>query len=94
LDRLNFGAGATTTTATGTTESTGASIQAGRYISKRVYIEGKQSTTGTSQLEADIDLTKRLKLQTKLGNGTASVQGTTPDNDPGSSVGLLYQFEY
>jgi hypothetical protein len=29
-----------------------------------------------------------------LGNGTASVQGTTPDNDPGSSVGLRYQFEY
>ena len=94
LDRLNVGAGTTTNTGTGTTENTGASIQAGRYISKRVYIEGKQSTTGTSQLEADIDLTKRLKLQTKLGNGTASVQGTTADNDPGSSIGLIYQFEY
>jgi translocation and assembly module TamB len=94
LDRLNIGAGTSTATGTGTAENTGASIQAGRYISKRVYIEGKQSTTGTSQLEADIDLTKRLKLQTKLGNGTASVQGTTADNDPGSSVGLIYQFEY
>jgi hypothetical protein len=29
-----------------------------------------------------------------VGNGTASVQGVTPDNDPGSSLGLLYQFEY
>jgi translocation and assembly module TamB len=93
LDRLTVGAGTTTTTATGT-ENAGASIAAGRYISKRVYVEAKQSTTGTSQLEADVDLTKHLKLQTRLGNGTASVQGTTQENDPGSSVGLLYQFEY
>jgi translocation and assembly module TamB len=91
LDRLSFGAG-TATNAAG--ENTGASIEAGRYISKRVYIEAKQSNTGTSQLEADVDLTKRLKLQTRLGNGTASVQGTTPENDPGSSIGLIYQFEY
>lgn len=90
LDRLSFGSGGTTSTGA----DTGASIAAGRYVSKRVYLEAKQSTTGTSQLEADVDLTKHLKLQTRLGNGTASVQGTTPDNDPGSSVGLRYQFEY
>ena len=93
LDRLTVGAG-TTNTATGT-ENSGASIEAGRYISKRVYIEAKQNTTGTSQLEADVDLTKHLKLQTRLGNGNAaSLQGTTPENDPGSSIGLAYQFEY
>ncbi len=92
LDRLSLGSG--TTNAAG--ESQGASIAAGRYISKRVYLEAKQTTTGTSQIEADIDITKRLKLQTKLGNGATSVQGTTPDpdNDPGSSLGLSYQFEY
>jgi translocation and assembly module TamB len=93
LDRLTVGSGATTNTASGP-ENTGASIAAGRYISKRVYIEAKQTTLGTSQLETDVDLTKHLKLQTRLGNGTASVQGTTPENDPGSSVGLVYQFEY
>jgi translocation and assembly module TamB len=92
LDRLSVAQG-TTTSATGTTENTGAAIQAGRYVSKRVYVEGKQSTTGQSQVEVDVDLTKHLKLQTRLGNGTA-VQGTTPQNDPGSSVGLSYQFEY
>ena len=91
LDRLNVGAAASTGP---TTENSGASIAAGRYIAKRVYIEAKQSTTGTSQVEADVDLTKHLKLQTRLGNGTASVQGTTPENDPGSSVGLTYQIEY
>ncbi|HEY0748547.1 MAG TPA: translocation/assembly module TamB domain-containing protein [Steroidobacteraceae bacterium] len=91
LDRLALGSGPTNAAG----ESTGASIAAGRYISKRVYIEAKQNTTGTSQVQANVDLTKHLKLQTKLGNGTAtSVQGTTPDNDPGSSIGLLYQFEY
>jgi translocation and assembly module TamB len=59
-----------------------------------VYIEGKQTTTGSSQVQVDVDLTKRLKLTTRLGNGTAITQGTTPENDPGSSVGLSYQFEY
>ncbi len=91
LDRLTVGAGGATTP---TGSDTGASISAGRYVSKRVYLEAKQSTAGASQLEADVDLTKHLKLQTRLGNGAASVQGTTPDNDPGSSVGLRYQFEY
>lgn len=92
LDRLSVGSG-TTTSATGTTENSGAAIQAGRYVTKRVYVEGKQSTTGQSQVEVDVDLTKHLKLQTRLGNGTA-VQGTTPENDPGSSIALSYQFEY
>jgi translocation and assembly module TamB len=91
LDRLNVGAAANTAPGT---ESNGASIEAGRYISKRVYVEAKQSTTGSSQLVAEVDLTKHLKLQTRLGNGTATVVGTTPENDPGSSIGLQYQFEY
>jgi len=92
LDRLSVGSN-TTTTATGATENSGAAIQAGRYVTKRIYVEGKQSTTGQSQVEVDVNLTKHLKLQTRLGNGTA-VQGTTPENDPGSSVGVSYQFDY
>jgi len=94
LDRLSVGGASNTGTTTGTGQNTGASIEAGRYISKRVYVEAKQSTTGTSQVGADVDLTKHLKLQTRLGNGTGSVLGTTPENDPGSSIGLSYQFEY
>ncbi|MGC1522161.1 MAG: translocation/assembly module TamB domain-containing protein [Steroidobacteraceae bacterium] len=92
LDRLTVGA-ATGTSANGTANS-GASIEAGRYISRRIYIAARQNTTGGSQLETDVELTKHLKLQTRLGNGIASAQGTTPENDPGSSVGLSYQFEY
>jgi translocation and assembly module TamB len=93
LDRLSVGSD-TTTSPTGTPVASGAAIEAGRYVSQRVYIEGKQTTTGSSQVQVDIDLTKRLKLTTRLGNGTAITQGTTPENDPGSSVGLSYQFEY
>jgi translocation and assembly module TamB len=92
LDSLSVGAG-TTTTATGATQNSGAAIAAGRYISKRIYVEGTQTTTGQSQVQVDVDLTKHLKVQTRLGNGTA-IQGTTPENDPGSSIGLSYQFEY
>jgi translocation and assembly module TamB len=40
-----------------------------------------------------VDLTKHLKLLSALGTG-GSTQGATPQNDPGSSVGLSYQFEY
>jgi translocation and assembly module TamB len=93
LDRLTVGS-AQSTGATGTQQNTGASIEAGRYVSSRVFVAVKESTTGASQLAVDVDLTKHLKLQTKLGNGSTSAQGTTPENDPGSSVGIAYQFEY
>jgi translocation and assembly module TamB len=92
LDRLTVVSNQVTTP-TGTT-SQGTSIEAGRYISKRVYVEAKQSSTGASQVQVDVDLTKHLKLQTRLGDGSAITQGTTPENDPGSSIGLSYQFEY
>jgi translocation and assembly module TamB len=90
LDRLTVGTG--TTNAAG--ESSGASIEAGRYISRRVYLGAKQTSSGTGQIQVDVNLTQGLKLRTRFGNGTASAQGTTPENDPGSSIGLLYQFEY
>ena len=64
-------------------------------LRSRVFVAVKESTTGSSQLAVQVDLTKHLKLQTRLGyGGTATQQGTTPENDPGSSVGLAYQFEY
>jgi translocation and assembly module TamB len=91
LDRLAVGGGTATT---GNTTNSGATLEAGRYVSKRVYVGAKQSTTGASQIQVQVDLTKHLKLQSQLGNGTAPVQGTTPENDPGSSVGISYQFEY
>jgi translocation and assembly module TamB len=92
LDRLSVASGSSTG-AQGP-QNTGTSVEAGRYVSNRVFVGAKQSTTGFSQVEVDVDLSKHLKLQTRLGNGTATTQGTTPENDPGSSIGMVYQFQY
>ncbi len=83
LDRLSVGG-----TATG-----GASVEAGRYVSEGVYVGAKQSTSGSTQAQVQVDLSKHLKLQATVGTG-GTAQGATPDNDPGSSIGLSYQFEY
>lgn len=80
--------------ATGGGTSSGASITAGKYVSKRVYLAATQTTNGTSQVLVDVDLSEYLKLQTRLGNGTATAQGTTPENDPGSSIGIAWQMPY
>ncbi|HUH92035.1 MAG TPA: translocation/assembly module TamB domain-containing protein [Casimicrobiaceae bacterium] len=85
LDRLSAGS----------TPTGGTTVEAGRYVSDRVYVGAKQSTQGGTQAQVQVDLTKNLKLQATLGTGgTVPIQGATPDNDPGSSVGLSYQFEY
>ncbi len=92
LDRLAVGSNEPNTP--GNTQNTGATIEAGRYVTNRIFVDLKQNTTGSTQLQVDVDLTNKLKLQTRVGTGTATVQGTTPDNDPGSSVGLSYRFAY
>jgi translocation and assembly module TamB len=97
LDRLAIGGGSSNNgAATGTPGETNnsATIEAGRYVTRRVYIGAKQSTNGNTQAQVQVDLTKSLKLQTTLGTGGGTVQGATPQNDPGSSIGLTYQFEY
>jgi translocation and assembly module TamB len=98
LDRLAFSGGSNAApTAAGPSAqgtNTGASIEAGRYVSSRVYVGAKQFTTGTTQAQVQVDLTKALKVQTALATGGGPVQGVTPQNDPGSSIGLSYQFEY
>jgi len=91
LDVLSVAGG--TTGAQGA-QSTGTIVEAGRYVSNRVFVAARESTTGFSQMEVDVDLSKHLKLQTRLGNGTATTQGITPENDPGSSIGMVYQFQY
>jgi len=90
LDVLSVGSSGNSTGS----QSSGTTVEAGRYVSNRVFVAAKQSTTGYSQVEVDVDLSKHLKLQTRLGNGTATTQGTTPENDPGSSLGMVYQFQY
>ncbi|HWB50311.1 MAG TPA: translocation/assembly module TamB domain-containing protein [Stellaceae bacterium] len=86
LDRLSVGQ------ASGVTS--GATVEAGKYVANGVYVGARQGTSGGSQAQVQIDLTKHLKLQTTLGTGGTPATGITPENDPGSSIGLTYGFEY
>jgi translocation and assembly module TamB len=86
LDRLTVGSGSGS--------SGGASVEAGRYVARGVYVGAKQETAGGSAAELQVDLTKRLKAKAQLSTGGGSLQGATPDNDPGSTIGLSYQFDY
>jgi translocation and assembly module TamB len=98
LDRLAISGSTNSTTptpgSTATSNNTAASIEAGRYVTRRVYVGAKQSTTGSSQAQVQVDLTQHLKVETVLGTGGGTLQGATPQNDPGSSIGLSYQLEY
>lgn len=87
LDRLAVGSSGSS--------GTGASVEAGKYVARGVYVGAKQATSGGgSQATVQIDLTRRLKLQTTVGTGGATTGIITPENDPGSSVALKYQFQY
>ncbi|MBS1029884.1 translocation/assembly module TamB domain-containing protein [Gluconobacter cerinus] len=88
LDRLAVGGG-------GGVDNGGTSVEAGKYVMKGVYVGAKQATSGSgTQAQVQIDLTKRLKLNTTVGTGGQVTGFTTPENDPGSSVGLSYGFDY
>jgi translocation and assembly module TamB len=96
LNTLSVGSAAppSGSAAGGGSQMSGASVTAGKYVSNRVYVAATQTTYGTSQVQVDIDLSRYLKLETRLGNGNATAQGTTPENDPGSSIGLAWQMPY
>ena len=87
LDRLNVSGGSGTA---------GASVEAGRYVARGVYVGAKQATGGGggTLAQVQIDLTRRLKATAQVGTGGGSVQGSTPENDTGSTIGLSYRFEY
>jgi translocation and assembly module TamB len=86
LDRLAAGSDSS---------GSGASVQAGKYVAKGVYVGAQQGTSGDTHAQVQIDLTKHLKVETVIGTGGAApATGITPDNDPGSRVGLTYQLEY
>jgi translocation and assembly module TamB len=87
LDRLNVSGGS---------GSSGATVEAGRYVARGVYVGAKQATSGGGGTiaQVQIDLTRHLKATGQVGTGGGSVQGATPDNDTGSTIGLSYRFEY
>ncbi|WP_428491906.1 translocation/assembly module TamB domain-containing protein [Rhodopila sp.] len=84
LDRLSVGS-----------SSTGSpTLEAGRYLTRGVYLGAKQSASGSgTQATVQVDITKGLKLETTAGSGSTSATGATSSADA-ASVGLTYQFEY
>jgi len=91
LDRLSVGS--VQGGATGTQSQT--TVEAGRYVSRGVYVGVKQNLSGGTQTQVQVDITRRLKAQATLSTGTttATAQGNALQ-DNGSSVGLSYQFDY
>jgi translocation and assembly module TamB len=90
LDRLAV----TTAGASGTQTA----VEAGRYVARNIYVGAKQGVSGSGGTQAivQVDLTRRLKLQTQISTNNAPTPvspGTTPV-DTGSNLGLSYQFEY
>ncbi|MUG04729.1 hypothetical protein GM556_04100 [Bombella sp. ESL0378] len=88
LDHLAIGGGSSV-------GNGGTSLEAGKYITKRVYVGAREglSSKGT-QAQVKVDLTKRLQLNTTIGTGGQVTGFTTPENDPGSSIGLSYGIDY
>jgi translocation and assembly module TamB len=86
LDRLSAGADSS---------GSGASLQAGKYVANGVYVGAQGGLSGGTHAQVQIDLMDNLKLETTIGTGGSSgTTDATPENDPGSSVGLTYRLEY
>jgi translocation and assembly module TamB len=88
LDRLSVGSG--------TGPTSGATIEAGKYVSRNVYLGARQGVSGGTQAQIQVDLTKNLKAQATVSTGAnaTATQGAAALQDNGSSVGLSYQFTY
>lgn len=90
LDELSVG------TSTGNKEGKEKStLEAGKYVMKGVYVGAKEGLSGNNtQAEVRVDITKHLKFNTTVGTGGQITGFTTPENDPGSSLGLSYGIDY
>jgi translocation and assembly module TamB len=91
LDRLSIGSasGGASGSETQTT------VEGGKYVSRNVYVGAKQTLSGSSLVQVQVDLTKQLKAQATLSTGTnATATKGSAAIDNGSSVGLTYEFEY
>ena len=89
LDTLSVGGGSG--------GGTSANVEAGRYVSQGVYVGARQATSGGgTQAVVQIDLLKGLKLESTVGTGGGTAQGSAQSGaaSQGTGVGLTYQFEY
>ena len=72
-----------------------AQLEAGKYVLRNVYIGAKQGLSNAPQAEVQVDLTKNLKATATIATGSsATVTQGAQQQDPGTSAGLSWQFEY
>ncbi len=90
LDRLSVGS--TSSGAPGQESRT--TVEAGRYVSRNIYVGVKKTLSGGTQTQVQVDITQRLKAQATLATGTDATTTRSTGEDTGSSIGLAYQFEY
>ncbi|MGB8600598.1 MAG: translocation/assembly module TamB domain-containing protein [Rhizomicrobium sp.] len=91
LDKLAVGSSSSSSDSSQTTTT----VEAGKYVTRRVYVGAKQDLSGGTRALVQVDLTKHLKLQASVAAGTkASATTSTQAQDHGDTVGLSYQFEY
>jgi translocation and assembly module TamB len=72
-----------------------ATLEAGKYLSRNIYVGAKQGLEGGTQAEVQVDLTDRLKVfgTVNTGANTTVTQGAK-QRESGNSIGLSYQFDY
>lgn len=88
LDRISVGSAA------GPTEGT--TVEAGKYVSRNVYVGARQGVSGGTQAQVQVDLTRNLKAQATVTTGANALatKGSKAAKDRGNSIGLSYQFDY
>lgn len=71
-------------------------IEAGKYVSRNVYVGARQGVSGGTRAQVQVDLTRNLKAQATISAGVDATvtQGAVAAQDRGSSIGLSYQFDY
>lgn len=90
IDRLSV-----SSSGSGSEGNSNTMVEAGKYVATGVYVGTRQGLNGGTQARVQVDLTRHLKLDTIIGTGGGTpATGTTIDNDPGSSIGLTWQFDY
>ena len=71
-----------------TSDSAGSGAAAGKYVSDKVYLGVKQTTSGTSRAVIDLDITETIKTKGEFGSdGSSKISiGVDLDYRPGGPL--------
>lgn len=91
LDRLQF---SSTPDSTGS-DASDTTVEAGKYVLHNVYVGAKQSLSGGTRAQVQVDINRHFKIEGSIATDSgSSAVPTTTTQDTGDTVGLSYQFEY